>query len=140
MANRLYSNGREKVMDGAINLDTADLRVVLVASTYTFNVDDEFMTSIGANDNGRSATLTNTAVLGGGANSTLDADDTTLTATAAVACNALVIFIHTGVDATARLFAYVDTATGLPFTPAASQTVNVVWDNGANKIVNWTST
>lgn len=80
MANRLFSNGREKVMNGTINLDTSDLRAVLVASTYTFNVDDEFMTSIGANDNGRSATLANTTVLGSGANSTLDADDTSLVA------------------------------------------------------------
>ena len=45
------------------------------------------------------------------------------------------VFKHTGADATARLIAYIDTPTsGLPFTPAVSQTVNVTWDNGANKI------
>jgi hypothetical protein len=55
-----------------------------------------------------------------------DAADTTLTATAAEACSALVVFIHTGSDATARLLAYIDTPTsGLPFTPAAGQAVPI---------------
>ena len=45
------------------------------------------------------------------------------------------VTLHTGADATARLVAYIDTPTsGLPFTPAAGQTVNITWDNGANKI------
>ena len=57
-----------------------------------------------------------------------------LLATAATATGAVVIFKHTGNDATARLIAFIDTATGLPFTPAAGQPVNIAWDNGANKI------
>ena len=64
-----------------------------------------------------------------------DAADTTLTATAATASSALVYFQHTGSDATARLIAYVNVVTsGLPFTPAVSQVVNITHDNGANKI------
>jgi hypothetical protein len=64
-----------------------------------------------------------------------DASDISLTATSAVACEAIVLFQHTGNDATARLIAYIDTPTsGLPFTPSASQTVNIVFDSGANRI------
>ena len=44
------------------------------------------------------------------------------------------LFKHTGSDATARLICYIDTATGLPFTPAAGQAVAITWDNGSNKI------
>ena len=131
MANALYDKGREGFLDGTIDWDSGDIRVCLVASAYTFSAAHEFMSDIGANDNGRSAALGSKTVTSGVA----DAADTTLTATAAVACEALVIFQHTGVDATARLIAYIDTpSAGLPFTPSASQVVNITWDSGANKI------
>lgn len=131
MANALYDKGREGFLDGTIDWDSGDIRVCLVASAYTFSAAHEFMSDIGANDNGRSAALGSKTVTSGVA----DAADTTLTATGAVACEALVIFQHTGSDATARLIAYIDTpSAGLPFTPSASQVVNITWDNGANKI------
>jgi hypothetical protein len=63
-----------------------------------------------------------------------DAADSTLNATAGTASNALIVFIHTGSDATARLVAYIDNAVGLPFTPEAAQACPIVWDNGASKI------
>lgn len=131
MSNQLFNPGREGFLDGSIDWDTGDQRVMLVKSTYTFSAAHKFLSDLGANDNGRSAALGTKTVADGIA----DAADTTITATAAVACNALVIFQHTGVDATARLIAYIDTPTsGLPFTPSASQVVPVAWDNGANKI------
>lgn len=131
MANALYDPGREGFLDGSIDWDTNDQRVMLVLSTYTFSAAHKFLADLGAVDNGRSAALTSKTVTNGVA----DAADTTLTATAASACKALVVFQHTGSDATARLIAYIDTPTsGLPFTPAASQVVNITWDNGANKI------
>lgn len=134
MANALFSKGRQGFLSGLIDWDTDDIRVMLVRSTYTFDDNDEFLADLGAVDNGRSAALTSPTVTLG----VVDAADTSLTATSAVACNALIIFKHTGADATARLIAYIDTPTsGLPFTPAASQVVDVLWNNGANKIFNW---
>jgi hypothetical protein len=104
---------------------------MLVLSSYAFSAAHQFVADLGAVDNGRSAALGSKTVTSGVA----DAADTTLTATAASACNALVIFQHTGSDATARLIAYIDTPTsGLPFTPSVSQVVNIAWDNGANRI------
>ena len=131
MANVLYDKGREGFLDGTIDWDTGDIRVCLVLSSYVFSAAHQFMSSITAVDNGRSAALGTKTVTDGVA----DAADTTLVATAATASKALVIFQHTGSDATARLIAYIDTPTsGLPFTPSAGQTVNIAWDNGANKI------
>jgi hypothetical protein len=130
MANALFNPGREGFLDGSIDWDTGDIRAMLVRSTYTFDATDKFVADLGSVDNGRSAALTGKAVADGIA----DAADTTLNATAAVACNAIVLFQHTGSDATARLIGYIDTATGLPFTPAAGQAVPIAWDNGANKI------
>ena len=131
MANALYDPGREGFLDGSINWSTGDIRAMLVLSSYTFSAAHKFLSDLGAVDNGRSAALVSKTVTNGVA----DAADTSLTATAASACKALVIFQHTGSDATARVIAYIDTPTsGLPFTPSASQTVNITWDNGANKI------
>ena len=131
MANALFNPGREGFLDGSIDWDTGDIRVMLVRSTYTFDAADKFISDLGAVDNGRSAALASKTVTDGVA----DAADTSLTATAAVASNALILFQHTGSDATARLIAYIDTpSAGLPFTPSVGQTVNIAWDNGSNRI------
>ena len=130
MTSALYDKGREGFLDGSIDWDTDDVRVALVESTYTFVAAHDFMDDLGTNDNGRSAALGTKTVTSGVA----DAADTSLTATAALACNALVVYKYNASDAAARLIAYIDSATGLPFTPAASQTVNIAWDTGANKI------
>jgi hypothetical protein len=131
MANALFDPGREGILDDTIEMSTADVRVMLVKSTYAFSAAHKFLADLGAVDNGRSATLANKTFTGG----VFDADDTTITATAAVASSALVYFVHTGNDATARLLCFVDTPTsGLPFTPAAGQAVPIAHNNGANKI------
>lgn len=131
MANALYDKGREGFLDGSIDWDTDDIRAVLVESTYTFSAAHDFMDDLGTNDNGRTAALSGKTVTSGVA----DAADTSLTATAAVACNAIVVYKYNVSDASARLICYIDTVTsGLPFTPSAGQTVNIAWDSGANKI------
>jgi len=131
MANALFSKGREGFLDGSIDWDTNEIRVALMKSTYTFDDNDVYVSDLTSTDNGRSAALgTKTVALG-----IADAADTTLTATSAVACNALVVYQYNAADAAARLIAYIDTPTsGLPFTPSAGQTVNITWDNGANKV------
>ena len=132
MANALFDPGREGFLDGTIDWDTFAIKACLVRSAYTFVASHKFMNDItpATNVNGRTADLGTKTVTNGVA----DAADTSLVTSDAVACNAIVIFYDTASDATARLIAYIDTATGLPFTPAASQTVNIAWDNGANKI------
>lgn len=131
MASTLFDLGREGIGDGSIDLLTDDIRVMLVRSTYVLDQTDKFLADLGAVDNGRSAALAGKVIPLG----VFDANDTSLTATAANASNALILFKHTGSDATARLIAYIDTGTGLPFTPAAGQNVAITWDNGANKIL-----
>ena len=131
MANVLFDPGREGILDETILMSTGDIRVMLVLSTYTFSAAHKFLADMGAVDNGRSVALGTKTFTSG----VFDAADTTLTAAAAAACKAVAVFRHTGVDATARLIAYIDTpASGLPFTPAAAQVVPITWDNGANKI------
>jgi hypothetical protein len=121
---------KEQLLQAGVNLSSADVRAMLVRSTYTYDAADEFVADLGAVDNGRTAALGSKTFTNG----IFDAADSTLNAIGANASNALVIFIHTGNDATARLVAYIDDAVGLPFTPEASQACPIVWDNGANKI------
>lgn len=112
--------------------DADDMRVMLVKDTYTYDAADEFLSDIGAsNDNGRSGLITGKTIATGGV---LDGDDVSLVATDVVACNALIVFAHTGDDTTARCLLYIDTATNLPITPTAGQTVDVSWSNGSSKI------
>lgn len=121
MADALFNKAKEQLLQAGINLSSDDIRVMLVKSTYVFDATDEFISDLGAVDNGRSAALTSKTF----ANGTFDAADTSLTATVAAACNACVVFKHTGSDASARLIAYIDFSA---FTPAASQSVNVAFN------------
>ena len=132
MASALFDPGREGFLDGTIDWDTNDMRVMLVKSTYSFVASHKFVSDMtpATNDNGRSAALGTKTVTNGVAN----AAGTTLVATAASACNALIVYQYNAADAAARLIAYIDSATGLPFTPAANATVIITWDTGANKI------
>lgn len=134
MANRIFPKGKQNIGTGNIDLDTDDIRVMLVLSTYVYDAADEFLADLGAVDNGRSAALAGPSFTNG----VFDATDTSLLATGASASNALIYFKHTGADATARLIAYEDTpASGLPFTPSAGQTVNIQFSAGASKIFAW---
>ena len=122
MASMLFDPGREGILDTTIAM-TGDIRVMLVKSTYTFVASHKFLVDLGAVDNGRTTALQNKTYTSG----VFDAEDISLTATDAVASNALIVFLHTGSDATARLIAYVDTASaGLPFTPSTAQVVYVL--------------
>lgn len=130
MTTQKFPKGSEGLLDRTIDL-TGDVRCMLVKSAYTYDAADEFLADLGAVDNGRTAALAGKTYSGG----VFDATDTSLVATSAVACNALVLFQHTGNDATARVVGYIDDATGLPFTPGAGQSIPITWDNGANKIM-----
>lgn len=131
MANVLYPLAKQAFLAGDLDMDANDIKVSLVLSTYTYSASHQYRSSITSYENGTSANLASKTVTNG----VFDAADTSLTATAASACNALVIFQDSGSAATSRLIAYIDTPTsGLPFTPSISQNVPITWDSGANRI------
>jgi hypothetical protein len=70
MANALFDPGREGFLDGSIDWDTDDIRVMLVKSTYVFSAAHKFVADLGAVDNGRSAALRNKTVTSGVADAT----------------------------------------------------------------------
>jgi hypothetical protein len=103
---RLFTKGIQGIGDGSIDLDTDDIRVALCPSSYTYDDTDMYVADLGVTLNGRSANLANKSFTDG----VFDADDITtgLTATANVACNALILYKYNADDAAARLIAYKD--------------------------------
>lgn len=130
MANALYDKGREGFLDGSIDWDTNNIKVCLVdTGTYTVNLatheDLADVTGIVAT----SGNLSSKTVTAGVA----DAADVTFPAVSGSSVEALIIYQDTGVAATSRLIAYIDTGTGLPVTPNGGD-ITIQWSNGSNRI------
>lgn len=132
MANALYDKGREGFLDGSIDWDTDAIKAVLVdTGAYTVNLATHtFLSDIAAGARiATSGNLASKTVTSGVA----DAADVSFTAVTGASVEAIVLYKDTGSAATSRLIAYIDTATGLPFTPNGGD-INIAWDNGANRI------
>jgi len=129
MANFLYAKGKEGLLDGSINLESDDIRVALVSAAYTPNVNaDDLMNDLTGIVARSGALSGKTFTLG-----VFDANDVLVGSVSGSVVTQLVLFKHTGSDATARLIANFNTGTGLPFTPSGSS-VPITWDNGSSKI------
>lgn len=132
MANALYDFGRNGYLSGVLNWLTDDVRAILIdTALYTVNLaTDHYLSSVplGARVSVSGTLTTKTAVAG-----VADADDVAFTAVSGATVEAIVLYKHTGSDATANLIAYIDTSTGLPFLPSGGN-VAIQWDNGANRI------
>lgn len=130
MANLLYPKGKEAFLTGAIDLLGDTIRVALVdAGAYTYSGAHEYFGSVASAVVGTPVTLTGKSVADG----VFAAADATFTAVVGPTVEALVIYQWTGDPATSRLIAYIDTATGLPFTPHGGN-VLVPWDAGPSRI------
>lgn len=134
MAILVYPSGKAGIMNGGIDLDTSDLRVQPVQAAYTASTAHANLSDVpGGQRTGTAAALASKAIItpGSPANArALDAADLAL-GTLAAAGNALVVYLHTGVEATSTLLAYID---GISWT--AGQTVTAQWDaNGLFNLV-----
>lgn len=132
MANALYDFGREGFLDGSIDWDTHDIRIILIDEaddTINLTTDDNLDDRAGAARVATSDALASKTVTAGVA----DAADKTWTAVSGDVSESIDIYKHTGTESTSRLIANIDTATGLPVTPNGGD-ITVQWDSGANKI------
>ena len=138
MANALFTAAAEGFISGAIDLDTAVIKVAFVRG-YTFDATDVFVSDVVATGtlNGTSAALSNKSITGG----VFDADDTVIPTTASASNHGLLLFQSSAVTGGAdvaqssqRVIAYYDTGTGLPAQPGTGDTP-VTWSSGANRIL-----
>ncbi|MDR7399655.1 MAG: hypothetical protein QN144_10160 [Armatimonadota bacterium] len=131
MANALYDKGREAFLTGQINWTADTIKVVLTSAGYTVNLaTHQYLSDIPSG----ARVATSPALTGKAAtNGVASAADVTLTAVSGAQVTGMVIYKDTGVETSSRLIAWIDTATGLPFTPSGSD-VTIRWDTGPNKI------
>ena len=141
MANAWYDGGLNEFAKGNVvwlASGGSTIEAIMVDSGYTFSaahttLSDVPSTARHTNDGGSAVALTLIDAASGGV---LDANDISFTGlTSAPAYVAIIVYkrISSG-DANTRLLLYIDTGTsGLPTSAGATQ-VNIVWDNGSNKI------
>lgn len=116
MADAIYPNFKEALLDGSANTDMSggNVKVVLIDLTdYTYAATHTFLSDIpaGAREE-TSANLTGKTFTDG----TFDADDPSFTGTTGDAVDAFVVYIDTGVEGTSRLVYYNDSAPEFPVT------------------------
>lgn len=133
MANALYAKAKEGLLEGLFDLTDNTIKIALVKNTYTVNLSThEFLSSISED-----LVAATTSLLTGKttASGIFDADNITVENYGNSGFAYLVLYKDTGVRATSRLLAYIDTATGLPIaatTDPISVTIN--WSNDQYKI------
>ena len=118
MTDVVYNNFKKNIMNGNIDLDNDTIKVALVTSAYTPNIDtDEDFADVtnevsGTGYTAGGNTLANTAVTADTTDDegVFDADDTTWT-TSTITARGAVIYKDTGTPGTSWLIGYLDFTT-----------------------------
>ena len=132
MANALFDAGRQLFLEGSLDWDAHNIKLVFVDHAddtplpATDDNLDDILAAARVATSGNFATKTTTAGVA-------DAADVVLTAVSGDPFESIVIYRDTGVESTSSLIAFIDTATGLPTTPNGND-ITVAWDNGVNRI------
>lgn len=123
MANKIYPKAFERMMKGGLDLLNQNVKAVLVdTASYTYSDSHEFLSDISAPariaTSGNMAGKTVATVTTDDAR--FDCDDFTITVGASQpTCEALVYYVDTGVAGTSYLLKFIDSTTGLVYTPPA---------------------
>jgi len=125
MASAVYPIALKAFLDGDIDLLTDDIRAILVdVADYTYNAAHDFLDDVPAGARVKvSDALASKTTTGG----VFDAADKTLSAVTGDQSEAIIIYKHTGTDSTSNLIAYIDSGSGLPFTPNGSD-LTITWN------------
>jgi len=131
--NLIYGLAKEQFLNGSLSWANDPIKVLLVGTLHyspAMNAD-QFLSDIPvAARVATSGTLTGkTATLG-----VLDADNITVEAVPSNEVDALILYKHTGTEASSRLVAFIDSGVGLPVN-AGGGNVAITWSNEATRIV-----
>lgn len=110
--NIIYPKAKEQMLVAGLDL-TGTVKAALVDG-YAYSSGDQVYTAIASYVIGTPAALTNMTYGIG----IFNADDPVFSGVTGAEADAVVIYIDSGVEATSPLVAYIDAATGLPFTPS----------------------
>jgi len=133
MANQLYSSMKEDFLNGSIDLLSVNLKVALVRSGYVVDIDNhQYLSDVGeANIAATSSPLENITITDG----ILDAENETIVNYGTSGFSYLIIYESTGLAATSRLIAYMDSADGLPVSSTTDTiSITIQWSDLITKI------
>jgi hypothetical protein len=126
MANAIYPLYKQSLLDGDTLTDINDLTVkvaLIDTGAYTYSGAHQFLTSL-TGVVGTAQTIANTTVTNG----LFDGDNVTFSGVTGNSVEALAIYIDTGVAATSRLVAFIDSGvSGLPVTPNGGD-ITITWN------------
>jgi len=122
VASALYPSFKQLLLSGGINLTSADIRAIIVDSAdYTYSASHDFLDDVpGAGRVAVSSALGSKTVTSG----VFDAADVTYSSVTGDSVEAIVLYHHTGTDATSELIAYID---GITVTPNGGS-IQVQWN------------
>lgn len=121
---KIYTSAKALALTTGMTLLTSNLKLVLTSSGYTFNIADQFLSSVPAGARvATSGNLASKSVTGG----VFTAANVLYSALTGSVVTAAVLYIDSGVDATSQLIAYIDNLSGLPYTPVGVD-VTVIWN------------
>lgn len=127
--NNLYDYGRQMFLEGQVHWLLDDIKCCLVGSAYVPDlVGHQFLNAVSPRV-ALSTTLTGRTSTGGVA----DADDVDFLGVTGPPCSYVTFYKDTGNVNTSPLIALIDTATGLPVTPAGGD-ILVQWGNDPLRI------
>lgn len=131
MSNQFYNFGRESFAKGDIAWPDDTIKAILVdVADYTVNLAaDQYLEDVPGGARVATATLANCTCADG----ILDADNLVLESVSGDESETLVVYQHTGNEATSILIAYIDSADGFPITPDGNNIV-INWDSGDDRI------
>jgi hypothetical protein len=135
MANQVYPKFKEAALSGNANLPAGDVRAIMVdLADYGYSAAHQFLSSVPTPARvAVSGSLTGKTVADG----VFDADDTTILTVSGDPVEAVILYLHTGSDATARLISFHDRnpdgTTPISFTPSGTN-VLITWPNDAARI------
>lgn len=134
MANFIYKKAKEGMLNGQIDIDSTNLKVVFIdTSKYSANEDiNQFLSDIPSN------ARVHTSLALGNVSTTLgvlDADDMAMTYDG-LSFQAIVLCQTGSTDENSRLISFIDTSEGLPFAQTSeSVSLSIRWDNTSTKII-----
>lgn len=125
MANAVYPKALQAFLGADIDMEVDDIRVAIVDSAdYTYSAAHDFMDDV-AGIVARSGALAGKTIVNG----LFDANDVTLTGVTGDSIEQVILFKHTGSDATARLICFLDRD--------GSNATFTVTPDGGNILITW---
>lgn len=127
--NAIYPSGKAALFGGPVDWVTSDIRCVIVTADYSYSATHDNLNDVAGGARVGSGAIANRSNTLG----VLDGDDLTITGSGPGG-RAIIVYLHTGDEATSTLLLYIDQGAGLPW-PASQSTYPIQWSDGPNKII-----